>query len=188
MAFFDSFTSALKEKWLEYYQANREWLNLHMQVAAVKTPDGGRRPPSYFIIGSLNGIEPKLAQLMLPFSRLNPDPDTLIEVMGLNFDPDIALGLDPETEIPSPEPAPESDAIAQETEDDPFGESETGDFTAAGVAVGSLVSDEPQPLPLKISPNPWLKRNRRWISSQTRSPMSQKTKPLPASTKLRTRI
>ena len=106
MAFFDSFTSALKEKWLEYYQANREWLNLHMQVAAVKTPDGGRRPPSYFIIGSLNGIEPKLAQLMLPFSRLNPDPDTLIEVMGLNFDPDIALGLDPETEIPSPEPAP----------------------------------------------------------------------------------
>ena len=150
MAFFDSFTSALKEKWLQYYQANREWLNLHMQVAAVKTPDGGRRPPSYFIIGSLNGIEPKLAQLMLPFSRLNPDPDTLIEVIGLNFDPDIALGLDPETDLPSQGSAPS----VEETEDDPFGESETGDFTAAGVAASSLVSDDPQPPAIAETPEP----------------------------------
>ena len=29
---------------------------------------------------------------MLPFSKLNPDPEKLIEVLGLNFDPDLALG------------------------------------------------------------------------------------------------
>ena len=28
---------------------------------------------------------------MLPFSRLNPDPEKLIEVLGLHFDPDLAL-------------------------------------------------------------------------------------------------
>ncbi|MBW4683396.1 MAG: DUF5331 domain-containing protein, partial [Microcoleus vaginatus WJT46-NPBG5] len=95
MAFFDDFSSALKQKWLQYYQANHDWLSLHIKVAAVKTPDGGRRPTSYFILGAMNALEPKLAQLMLPFSKLNPDAETLIEVLGLNFDPDIALGNTP---------------------------------------------------------------------------------------------
>ncbi|MEB3179379.1 MAG: DUF5331 domain-containing protein [Nostocaceae cyanobacterium] len=92
MAFFDSFTGSLKEKWLQFFQVNHDWLSLHMQVESVYTPDGGRRPPSYLILGVLNALEPKLSQLMLPFSKLNPDADTLIEVLDLNFDPDIALG------------------------------------------------------------------------------------------------
>jgi hypothetical protein len=92
MAFFDSFTGSLKQKWLQFFQANSDWINLHMQVESVYTPDGGRRPPSYLILGVLNALEPKLSQLMLPFSKLNPDADTLIEVLDLNFDPDIALG------------------------------------------------------------------------------------------------
>lgn len=92
MAFFDSFTGSLKQKWLQFFQANRDWINLHMQVESVYTPDGGRRPPSYLILGVLNALEPKLSQLMLPFSKLNPDADTLVEVLDLNFDPDLALG------------------------------------------------------------------------------------------------
>ncbi|AFZ02451.1 DUF5331 domain-containing protein [Calothrix sp. PCC 6303] len=92
MAFFYSFTESLKQKWLDFFQANRDWIKLHMQVESVYTPDGGKRPPSYLILGVANALEPKLAQLMLPFSKLNPDADTLVEVLGLNFDPDIALG------------------------------------------------------------------------------------------------
>lgn len=92
MAFFDEFTSAIKQKWLRYYQENHDWLILHLKQASVKTPDGGRRPPSYFILGVMNALEPKLAQLMLPFSKLNPDAEILIDVLGLNFDPDIELG------------------------------------------------------------------------------------------------
>ncbi|WP_460199992.1 DUF5331 domain-containing protein [Scytonema sp. NUACC21] len=92
MAFFHSFTESLKQKWLQFFQVNRDWITLHMQVESVYTPDGGKRPPSYLILGVANALEPKLAQLMLPFSRLNPDADTLIEVLELNFDPDIALG------------------------------------------------------------------------------------------------
>ncbi len=92
MAFFDDFTSALKQKWLQYYQVNHSWLNLQMELEAVDTPDGGRRPPSYLILGILNALEPKLAQLMLPFARLNPSADALIQVLELDFDPDIALG------------------------------------------------------------------------------------------------
>lgn len=75
-----------------FFQTNRDWITLHMEVESVYTPDGGKRPPSYLILGVVNALEPKLAQLMLPFSRLNPDADTLIEVLDLHFDPDIALG------------------------------------------------------------------------------------------------
>ncbi|MBD2164797.1 DUF5331 domain-containing protein [Calothrix membranacea FACHB-236] len=92
MAFFHSFTDSLKQKWLEFFQANRDWITLHMEVESVYTPDGGKRPPSYLILGVANALEPKLAQLMLPFSKLNPDADTLIEVLDLHFDPDMALG------------------------------------------------------------------------------------------------
>ncbi|MTJ10352.1 DUF5331 domain-containing protein [Anabaena sp. UHCC 0204] len=92
MAFFDSFTDSLKQKWLQFFQANREWITLQMTVESVYTPDGGKRPSSYLILGVVNALEPKLAQLMFPFAKLNPDADTLIEVLDLNFDPDIALG------------------------------------------------------------------------------------------------
>jgi len=92
MAFFYSFTDSLRQKWLQFFQMNRDWITLHMQVESVYTPDGGKRPPSYLILGVVNALEPKLAQLMLPFAKLNPDADTLIEVLDLHFDPDMALG------------------------------------------------------------------------------------------------
>jgi hypothetical protein len=91
MTFFENFTSALKQKWIEYFQGNRSWISLQIKVAGVRTPDGGQRPPSYFILGAINALEPKLGNLMVPFYQLNPDPDKLIEVLGLNFDPDMEL-------------------------------------------------------------------------------------------------
>ncbi len=107
MAFFDTFSVALKQKWLEYYQANRSWLILHMTVHnTVATPDGGRRPASYLILGILVALEPELQQLMLPLSMLKADADSLLEVLGLNFDPDLALGLEstvtPAVSTPAP--------------------------------------------------------------------------------------
>ncbi|WP_353931669.1 DUF5331 domain-containing protein [Okeanomitos corallinicola TIOX110] len=92
MAFFDSFTDSIKQKWLQFFQANRDWITLQMTIESVYTPDGGKRPSSYLILGVVNALEPKLAQLMFPFAKLNPDADTLIDVLGLHFDPDISLG------------------------------------------------------------------------------------------------
>jgi DNA-binding transcriptional MerR regulator len=92
MAFFDDLTISLKQKWLQFFQVNRSWIVRHMEVESVYTPDGGRRPPSYLILGVVNALEPQLADLMLPFSKLNPDVDALIDVLELNFDPDLILG------------------------------------------------------------------------------------------------
>ncbi|MEG5225888.1 DUF5331 domain-containing protein, partial [Microcoleus sp. AT9b-C5] len=117
MAFFDTFSVALKQKWLDYYQVNRAWLLLHMTADnTVATPDGGKRPVSYLILGIAAALEPELQQLMLPFSKLKPDADSLIEVLGLNFDPDIALGMPsniaPQTAGTSPTPASAQTATA----------------------------------------------------------------------------
>ncbi|MGA9382351.1 MAG: DUF5331 domain-containing protein [Phormidium sp.] len=127
MAFFDDFTSALKQKWLQYYQQNHSWLALQMEVENVKTPDGGRRPSSYLILGVLNALEPKLAQLMLPFSKLNSDPDSLIEVLELNFDPDVALGNRPPMKAAPTAPSAAKPSPAVTPED--TGEAELDDFS-----------------------------------------------------------
>jgi Family of unknown function (DUF5331) len=114
MAFFYSFTDSLKHKWLQFFQVNRDWIMLHMQVESVYTPDGGKRPPSYLILGVVNALEPKLAQLMLPFSKLNPDADTLVEVLDLHFDPDIALGNSAYPKVDSEDRAEESATLMGE--------------------------------------------------------------------------
>lgn len=115
MAFFYSFTDSLKQKWLEFYAANRDWIKLHMEVDSVYTPDGGKRPSSYLILGVANALEPKLAQLMLPFSKLNADADTLVEVLDLHFDPDTALGEQPIKPISEEEEAHESEFSMDES-------------------------------------------------------------------------
>ncbi|MGA1264248.1 MAG: DUF5331 domain-containing protein [Prochlorothrix sp.] len=92
MAFFESFTASIRQKWLDYYQANRPWLSLQMAGRSVRTPDGGQRPTSSLILGVVNALEPKLGNLMVPFFQLNADEDAIIEVLQLNFDPDIELG------------------------------------------------------------------------------------------------
>ena len=118
MAFFHSFTDSLRQKWLEFFQVNRDWIKVHMEVESAYTPDGGKRPPSYLILGVVNALEPKLAQLMLPFAKLNPDADTLIEVLDLHFDPDIALGHRVPTKVDSSEYGEESEVMDEQPQDE----------------------------------------------------------------------
>ncbi|MEH1874389.1 DUF5331 domain-containing protein [Nostoc sp.] len=144
MAFFHSFTGSLKQKWLQFFQNNRDWITLHMQVESVYTPDGGKRPPSYLILGVVNALEPKLAQLMLPFAKLNPDADTLIEVLDLHFDPDFALGnrfVNPEIERFVEEPAA---VIDEKPEDETLAHSHINGFAAVAVVQEITLVDSKQ--------------------------------------------
>jgi hypothetical protein len=124
MAFFDNFTDSIRQKWLQFFQMNRDWISMHMAVESVYTPDGGKRPPSYLILGVVNALEPKLAQLMYPFSKLNTDADTLIEVLGLNFDPDIALG---NRTSPLQEPNGFHQSAGTDSDAEGFGQANWGD-------------------------------------------------------------
>jgi Family of unknown function (DUF5331) len=77
-----------KAKWLDYYQKNRHWIN-NLQVWI--TCDDVRRPLSSFILGALGSVDQELTKLLPLLVELNSDPDQLIRVLGLNFDPDKAL-------------------------------------------------------------------------------------------------
>ncbi|MBN3938887.1 MAG: DUF5331 domain-containing protein [Nostoc sp.] len=142
MAFFHSFTDSIKQKWLQFFQNNRDWITLHMEVESVYTPDGGKRPPSYLILGVLNALEPKLAQLMLPFAKLNPDADTLIEVLDLHFDPDLALGnrfvVNPDVEKYVEEAAA---VIDEKPEDETLTHAHTNGFAAVAVVEEFAIVD-----------------------------------------------
>ncbi|MFN6483781.1 MULTISPECIES: DUF5331 domain-containing protein [unclassified Nostoc] len=142
MAFFHSFTDSIKQKWLQFFQNNRDWITLHMEVESVYTPDGGKRPPSYLILGVLNALEPKLAQLMLPFAKLNPDADTLIEVLDLHFDPDLALGnrfvVNPDVEKYVEEAA---SVIDEKPEDETLTHTHTNGFAAVAVVEEFTIVD-----------------------------------------------
>ncbi|MDZ8036115.1 DUF5331 domain-containing protein [Nostoc sp. DedSLP04] len=142
MAFFHSFTDSIKQKWLQFFQNNRDWITLHMEVESVYTPDGGKRPPSYLILGVLNALEPKLAQLMLPFAKLNPDADTLIEVLDLHFDPDLALGnrfvVNPDAEKYVEEAA---SVIDEKPEDETLTHAHTNGFVAVAVVEEFTIVD-----------------------------------------------
>ncbi|MEH2254926.1 DUF5331 domain-containing protein [Nostoc sp.] len=142
MAFFHSFTDSIKQKWLQFFQNNRDWITLHMQVESVYTPDGGKRPPSYLILGVLNALEPKLAQLMLPFAKLNPDADTLIEVLDLHFDPDFALGnrfvVSPDVEKYVEEAAA---VIDEKPEDETLTHAHTNGFVSVAVVQEFAIVD-----------------------------------------------
>ena len=108
MAFFNDLTTSLKQKWLQFFQVNRSWLARHMDMQSVSTPDGGRRPPSYLILGVANALEPQLAELMLPFTKLNPDVDALIDALELHFDPELMRGFPSHTAANLEEPRYES--------------------------------------------------------------------------------
>ncbi|MEH2112870.1 DUF5331 domain-containing protein [Nostoc sp.] len=147
MAFFHSFTDSIKQKWLQFFQSNRDWITLHMEVESVYTPDGGKRPPSYLILGVVNALEPKLAQLMLPFAKLNPDADTLIEVLDLHFDPDLALGnrfvVNPDVERYVEEAAA---IVDEKPEDETLTHSHTNGFAAAVVPEFAILDSDNESL------------------------------------------
>ncbi len=90
----------LKKKWLDYYAKNRLWINEMFDVTDgwIETYDG-RRPQGLFILGVISALEPRLYELLLPFCKLNPIDESLITVMGLDFDPDLVLELMQEDSI-----------------------------------------------------------------------------------------
>ncbi|MEH2290950.1 DUF5331 domain-containing protein [Nostoc sp.] len=81
---------SLKQKWLIYYKQNISWL-VKMRIWA--TYDGLRRPLSGFILATLSVLEPQFDEILSFMLELNNDPDQIVAVLGLNFNPDRELRL-----------------------------------------------------------------------------------------------
>lgn len=92
---FEQLKATLKEKWLDYYQVNAPWIKIFMLQSRgdnwIKVVNGRRRPHGDIILGAMTALEPKLIELMTPFCQLNSNPESLVEALGLNLDPEIEL-------------------------------------------------------------------------------------------------
>ncbi|BAW95569.1 hypothetical protein NIES970_04780 [[Synechococcus] sp. NIES-970] len=88
MSFFEQIKPSVKTKWLDYFENNQDWLKILMDRGEyVATPDGGRRPQGSVILGAVSAKEPRLAESLYLFSLVEANFDTIIDVLGLNFDP-----------------------------------------------------------------------------------------------------
>ncbi|MGB2927240.1 MAG: DUF5331 domain-containing protein [Limnothrix sp.] len=88
MSFFEQIKPSIKTKWLDYYENNQEWLKLLMDSGEfVATPDGGRRPQGSVIMGTVSSLEPRLAEILYHFFLVHANFDTVVDVVGLHFDP-----------------------------------------------------------------------------------------------------
>lgn len=76
----------LKETWLDYYQANRIWLE-------KLNGHGYRIDNPWFILGIITALEPKseLKELLQYFLLGTKDCDSIIKALGLDFDPELEL-------------------------------------------------------------------------------------------------
>jgi Family of unknown function (DUF5331) len=75
---------SVKTKWLDYYQANRPWLD---RLAIWINHKGQRRPSSSFILATLSVLEPQLPFMFPIMVELSNDPDRIVAALGLNFNP-----------------------------------------------------------------------------------------------------
>ncbi|ACK64872.1 conserved hypothetical protein [Rippkaea orientalis PCC 8801] len=93
MITFEEIKATLPDKWLLYYTTNHSWIKPLMDNRKWwhKTPDDGKRPCADIILGAITALEPQLSFWMPPFCKLNSDGNKLIEVLGLNFDPEKEL-------------------------------------------------------------------------------------------------
>ncbi|WP_319423004.1 DUF5331 domain-containing protein [Pleurocapsa sp. FMAR1] len=104
----EKFKTELKEKWLNYYQANRSWLQHYMDNDSGWSDDveydkkelksleldrdyDPRRPECYFILGVVSVLEPSIQGLLSFAGGLTTESEQLVEALGLNFDPELEL-------------------------------------------------------------------------------------------------
>ena len=99
----EQFKAELKEKWLNYYHTNRSWLNdlakkntnWFNPVKSEKKPETSdyspRRPEARFILGVVSVLEPKVQGFMPYIVHLNTDPTSIVQALGLDFDPELEL-------------------------------------------------------------------------------------------------
>ena len=102
----EQFKAELKNKWLDYYQANRSWLQHCMNEDSgwydsvdyneeelesfeVDEDYEPRRPECYFILGVMSVLEPSVRSLLAFAASLTTDSEKLVKALGLDFDPEL---------------------------------------------------------------------------------------------------
>ena len=93
----------LKDKWLDYYEVNKNWLqsfmdknnswvvNVHYEGELENSKYKPRRPNSHFILGVVTTLEPQIKGLLVFSINLQTDANQILKALDLDFDPEIEL-------------------------------------------------------------------------------------------------
>lgn len=109
----EKFKTELKEKWLNYYQANRSWLKRYMdedngwsdsidydeeELESLELDEDyyPRRPECYFILGVVSVLEPSIHGLLSFIGDFSTESKKLVKALGLDFDPELELKKRPQ--------------------------------------------------------------------------------------------
>ena len=104
----EQFQAELRNKWLDYYQTNRSWLQHCMDEDSgwsdsvdydeeelesyeLDVEYEPRRPECYFILGVASVLEPSVKGLLAFAGSLTTDSEQLVKALGLDFDPELEL-------------------------------------------------------------------------------------------------
>lgn len=97
----EQFKAELKDKWLDYYEVNRNWLQPFMNknstwVNNVKYEGeledpkyNPRRPNAHFILGVVSALESQIQGLLVFTANLQTDASSILKALDLDFDPEI---------------------------------------------------------------------------------------------------
>jgi hypothetical protein len=90
MSDFETIKATLKDKWLDYYEANQSWLPILIDFHNV-SEGYGQRPHYSLILGVISALEPKLNEYFYCFSLVTNDEPAIVKALGLEFDPRLEL-------------------------------------------------------------------------------------------------
>ena len=118
MSNFQTIKATLKDKWLDYYEANQSWLPNVIDFNNV-SEGCGQRPHSSLILGVISALEPKLNEYFYCFSLVTKNEPAIVKALGLDFDPKLELEKRAEERKLAQEATliPENNAIALLSED-----------------------------------------------------------------------
>lgn len=104
----EQFKAELKDKWLDYYEGSRSWLQHYMDTnkgwydlvnydqeelenLGVDEDYRPRRPECYFILGVISVLDPSVRGLFTFIGYSNANSEEMVKALGLDFDPEIEL-------------------------------------------------------------------------------------------------
>lgn len=88
---FEDLKKELKEKWLNYFESNEDWICSLAMWSKSSADSEEKRPMTSFILGFALTIQPRIQKMLTPLFRMDPSGEKVILTLGLDFDPRVEL-------------------------------------------------------------------------------------------------
>ena len=91
LSLFEELKPTIRDKWLDYYEANKSIINKLMDMGYKARYSNHKCPTSEFIVGTVSALEPKLEEYLFCFFLVCDDLGKIVTTLELDFDPEVEL-------------------------------------------------------------------------------------------------